>query len=199
MTDKRLILKNEEQCRVSFALTLLEEVEGPGFRGMFPHTQGQWKTVVVVWPVDEYGCLDQRKFKTDWRVRTLVISQDTLNWLSAFHKEWDLGYRDFRILCADAFVDPQVLRPTPCKDSLFQKILGSPNPKIEVLREALLFEVRELLPDACQERIEWGKLRPPSGPDLRQENLEKARVAYNEIFDTILNGDDTEKGLEEDG
>jgi hypothetical protein len=83
-------------------------------------------TIVAVWPTDQRGGLDKERFaRGDVRVMPWIFSQDKYKMFQQNHSEFPLGQHDLTVSCTDT--QYQKITVSPCRESLFRKLLDANN------------------------------------------------------------------------
>lgn len=83
-------------------------------------------TIVAVWPTTSAGGLDKERFaRGDVKVMPWIFSQDKYKTFQQNHSEFPLGNHDLTISCTDT--QYQKITVSPCRESLFRKLLDSGN------------------------------------------------------------------------
>jgi hypothetical protein len=95
-------------------------------------------TIVAKWPTDKKGGLDKQAFvRGEVEVMPWVFSQDRYEVLKRRHEEFPLGAHDVTASCTDT--QYQKMDISPCRESLFAKVLSEP--KLKAIADFIMAEV----------------------------------------------------------
>lgn len=98
-------------------------------------------TILAVWPTDRKGGLDKARFASgDVDIKPWVFGKDKYEQLKRRHDEFPFGSYDLTIACTDT--QYQKMDLSPCRESLFRKVLESE--KTKDLADAIMAQVNAL-------------------------------------------------------
>ncbi len=97
--------------------------KGPEY-GQFGQSKLNVATIIVVWPTNRQGQLDRGRFAAgDAEVKPWIFAKDKYEQLKRRHDEFPFGQYDLAIACTDT--QYQKMDLSPCRESLFSKVLES--------------------------------------------------------------------------
>lgn len=134
---------------VGYVLSQGPEWDSLAMRNGSKGRQMRLATIMILWPTDKHGGLQKSAMKTDWSIKTLVISKEKFTALLDIHKEWGLGSADIKISCTDTTY--QKMTFSPCREHVLRGLLG--NPKASGLKTKLLAAVQEAIDNNLQKDI----------------------------------------------
>jgi len=90
-------------------------------------------TIIVLWPTDSEGDLDEAKFKAGkgWDVKSFVFDLGKYNDIKAKDKRFALTSHDISMACPENGSEFQKLQFTPEGESLLRMVLESENPHFQ--------------------------------------------------------------------
>jgi len=105
-------------------------------------------TIVAKWPTDKNGSLDKVAFmRGDVEVMPWVFSQDRYEVLKRRHEEFPLGTHDITASCTDT--QYQKLDISPCRESLYAKVLSEP--KLKAIGDHIATEIARVAENISNE------------------------------------------------
>ena len=156
-------------------------------------------TVVVQWPIDGKGNPDKALLAAgDFKVMPWTMDPGKYRNLESIHNEFPFGTCDLKVLGVDS--NFQKMTFSPCRESVFRKLLE--NPKAKAIVDRILGEVNEIAEslgkeiandwtlDQVRQKLAGGSPGgggggAPAGP------VEAASdEAMDDIVDDLLDGDD---------
>lgn len=107
-------------------------------------------TILCVWPTDSRGNLDPNRFAAgQFEVMPWIMSTDKYRAVEARHREFPLGCHDITLACTDA--QYQKIDISPCKESLFRKLLEKNPARAKQIIEATAAVAANLSRDIAQD------------------------------------------------
>jgi hypothetical protein len=107
-------------------------------------------TVICKWPTDSKGNLDKGRFASgDFEINSWVMSVDKYRAIESRHKEFPLGLHDVTLTCTDT--QYQKIDISPCRESLFRKILEKDAERAQSLMEAIQAVAKDIPRDLAQD------------------------------------------------
>jgi len=98
-------------------------------------------TIVAKWPADRKGGLDKQAFiRGEVDVMPWVFSQDRYDVLKRRHDEFPLGEHDITFACTDTQYQKGDI--SPCRESLYAKVLGEP--KLKAIADFITAEIARI-------------------------------------------------------
>lgn len=99
-------------------------------------------TVVCLWPIDRKGQIDKARFAAgECEVMPWIFSKDKYDQLQRRHEEFPFGTADLNIACTDTQFQKMDL--TPCRESLFAKVLS--DPRFSGVADGILAKVAQIV------------------------------------------------------
>lgn len=120
-------------------------------------------TIIALWPLDRKGNVDKTRFlEGDVEVKPWIFSRTLYDQLKRRHSEWHFGKYDESINCTDS--QYQKMDLSPCKESLFRKVLES-DKMTSVVTEVLnkVAEIEAGLKSSIAQDLTLEKLREKLG------------------------------------
>ena len=107
-------------------------------------------TIICKWPTDSKGQLDKARFSNgDFEINSWVMSVDKYRSIGARHTEFPLGQHDVTLTCTDT--QYQKLDISPCRESLFRKIIEKNPTLASSIIDAANAAARDLPRDLAQD------------------------------------------------
>lgn len=107
-------------------------------------------TIICKWPTDPRGNLDKGRFASgEFEINSWVMSVDKYRSIEARHKEFPLGHHDVTLSCTDT--QYQKIDISPCRESLFRKIVEKDPERARTLIEAIQAAAKDVPRDLAQD------------------------------------------------
>ena len=107
-------------------------------------------TVICKWPTDSRGNLDKARFASgEFEINSWVMSTDKYKSIEMKHKEFPLGHHDVTLSCTDT--QYQKIDISPCRESLFRKIIEKDPARAQPLIEAIQAAAKDVPRDLAQD------------------------------------------------
>jgi len=121
--------------------------KGPEYTKLAGESPKQrFATVIVVWPLDRNGQLDQTAVREGkWSVEPYVFSDKKFNQFKDLHLDWHFGECDVKVTCTDT--QYQKITLTPVKKNMLRTLMGSKGRK-------RFAEALEEIKD-CAKQLHW--------------------------------------------
>lgn len=98
-------------------------------------------TIVAMWPTNKAGSIDKARFVAgDVAVMPWVFSQDRYEVIKRRHEEFPLGAHDITFSCTDTQYQKGDI--SPCRESLYAKVLGEP--KLKAIADFVRSEISRI-------------------------------------------------------
>ncbi|MDB4278196.1 hypothetical protein N9917_01200 [Deltaproteobacteria bacterium] len=98
-------------------------------------------TIMAVWPTNNAGSLDKARFVAgDVAVMPWIFSQDRYEVVKRRHEEFPLGAHDITFACTDTQYQKGDI--SPCRESLYRKVLEEP--KLKAIADFIAGEVSRI-------------------------------------------------------
>lgn len=107
-------------------------------------------TLICKWPTDSKGNLDKGRFASgEFEINSWVMSVDKYHSIEARHKEFPLGQHDVTLACTDT--QYQKIDISPCRESLFRKIMEKDPERAKTLIESVQAAAKDVPRDLAQD------------------------------------------------
>lgn len=155
--------------------------KGPEY-GQFGQSKLNVATIIAVWPTNRKGELDRGRFASgDVDVKPWIFAKDKYEQLKRRHDEFPFGSYDLAIACTDT--QYQKMDLSPCRESLFRKVLESD--KMKAMADNIVSQVNSIaanLQDILARDVSVEKIReklggaPASAPSGGGSNVNTAAI-----------------------
>lgn len=136
--------------------------KGPGYE-QFGQSKLNVATILAVWPTNRKGELDRGRFASgDVDIKPWIFAKDKYEQLKRRHDEFPFGSYDLTIACTDT--QYQKMDLSPCRESLFRKVLESD--KMKAMADGIVAQVNTIaanLQDILARDVSIEKIREKLG------------------------------------
>jgi len=136
--------------------------KGPEY-GQFGQSKLNVATIIAIWPTNRKGELDRGRFASgDVDIKPWIFAKDKYEQLKRRHDEFPFGSYDLAIACTDS--QYQKMDLSPCRESLFRKVLESD--KMKGMADGIVSQVNAIaanLQDILARDVSIEKIREKLG------------------------------------